>query len=1445
MAILTINGTAADDTIVVTATGADSGSYSINGGPAVAFSGVTQLAVTGGAGNDTLTIVNPTGGLFAPANGISYDGGGQAADSLEILGGVATQLTYTAGATHDAGTLMHTGAAGTQTIDFAGIAPITDTTAAATLVINGTNGNDDISVTDGGLVNGQQTTQVSAATFESIRFANKATVVINGNGGALDTVTFNNPTVAAGLTEMDVTNVNGVTQTGAVNYTNLSFNNTGFVELTLSTNHVTNLAAKVTGGNFFYHDADDITLTSVGGVNGISTNNGGIDIRTGNGAITVANTAAAVDVNAGTNGVILEAGSFGATDFAVQLGAGANVTGTGGVVIVADNIDLAGGATINGGNARVALAPFTSGTQIALGGADGANTLGLTDSELDGISARTLRIGDEADDPISFVSGIAPAGVNQLELFTAADIQDNHVGTDVTVARLVMNAYSGIGVTGTSAGIDTDVSVIEAEAITGGLDISNVGAVVVGGITSDMNGLNVFDSGDLRLTAGGSIELSDIDGLATVLGGAVSGNVFLTASGAGADVSSQVDKDAITAPAGNITVTAARDIVFGTAVTNQDSDVRANGSITLSAGRDIVIGGHADVISDIMNNDTGGGVTATAGRDITIVGSAAGIVAAGNAGADLTLSTGVNGQLSIGALALSSVGSTSGDVTINADRMAIASIVSIFGGQSVTLQPVSSDWGVDLGSTTDVAAQTLELSDAELDSIVTPILRVGSTAMTGTIRVTSQIASDGDYGTLSLRTGGAIIDGTAGEQTDITVDNLALRAGTGIGDSDSLDTKVSNLAFNNSGTGGVNIFNASGLTLAAVDGLAASNAGGFAQVVTEGPLTVATNVTASGLIDLVAEDTAAAGDNVTVLAGTTVRSTGGTVQLAAGDHVIAQAGSTIQSADLLVAYVDFGNVDATIGGTANLNGTVIAPTGVTILGAEDNDVLNGTPLADALVGSYGADLMRGGLGNDDYYVDDAGDAAIENAAEGIDRVLAATHFVLPDNVENLDLLGSDNLQGYGNGLANLITGNSGSNLLDGRAGADAMSGFEGNDAYFVDNAGDTVSENAGEGTDTVFATAHFALSANVENLILQGGADLQGYGNDLVNTLIGNSGSNLLDGRAGADAMTGGAGNDSYVVDNAGDQVVENVGEGADAVFATAHFTLSANVETLVLQGNADLQGYGNTLANTLFGNTGNNLLDGGAGADTMRGGAGNDTYFIDDAGDVIVENPNEGTDTVFSTVHFVLPANVETLVLQGNADLQGYGNTLANMLYGNTGSNLLDGRGGADVMRGGAGNDSYFVDDAGDVIAENLNEGADAVFATAHFALSANVETLVLQGSGNLLGTGNALANGIYGNAGNNTLNGGAGADLLTGNAGNDTFVFNAGQGNGDTVVDFTGNGAAAGDSLQFAGYGAGASFTNVDATHWQVNYNGGTAHDVITFMNGAAIDATDFMFV
>jgi Ca2+-binding RTX toxin-like protein len=221
------------------------------------------------------------------------------------------------------------------------------------------------------------------------------------------------------------------------------------------------------------------------------------------------------------------------------------------------------------------------------------------------------------------------------------------------------------------------------------------------------------------------------------------------------------------------------------------------------------------------------------------------------------------------------------------------------------------------------------------------------------------------------------------------------------------------------------------------------------------------------------------------------------------------------------------------------------------------------------------------------------------------------------------------------------------------------------------------------------------------------------------------------------------------------------------------------------------------------------------------------------------------GIDAVWAFTSYTLADNVEILVLGGNADIDGTGNVLDNIIIGNGGNNVIDGKGGGDAMLGLGGNDTYFVDDVFDHVVEAAGQGTDTINSSISLGLADNVENLNLTGTGNLNARGNGQANAIVGNDGANAIDGGAGADTLTGGLGNDTFIFGPGQANGDTVVDFAGNGPGAGDVLLFSGYGAGADFTYIDATHWQVNYNVYTQHDVITFSNGAGIHVNDVLFV
>ena len=489
------------------------------------------------------------------------------------------------------------------------------------------------------------------------------------------------------------------------------------------------------------------------------------------------------------------------------------------------------------------------------------------------------------------------------------------------------------------------------------------------------------------------------------------------------------------------------------------------------------------------------------------------------------------------------------------------------------------------------------------------------------------------------------------------------------------------------------------------------------------------------------------------------------------------------------------------------------------IGSAFNDILVGNSLDNVLDGRAGADTMSGGAGNDTYIVDNVGDTIVEagSSLTEIDTVISAIDYTLGTNLENLTLWGSDNLNGTGNSLNNVLTGNTGNNILDGGAGADTLIGGTGNDTYIVDNANDVVVETStlANEIDTVLASLSYTLSSNVENLTLTGTGNFNGSGNSLNNVLTGNSGNNILIGGDGLDTMIGGAGNDTYLVDQVGELALiqELANEGLDTLYVNyaptaktgvvdlnsislrniENVTLGAAGAFTVLGNDLNNTLLGNALANNLQGGAGNDLLNGGAGADTLIGGTGDDTYIVDNTNDVIVENANEGYDRVQSSANYVLSANVEAGQLTGNDSLYLVGNDLNNELTGNSADNILDGKAGADTMSGGAGNDTYVVDNVGDVVIElgtSLNE-IDSIVSSVSYTLSNNVENLTLRGSDNLNGTGNFLNNVLTGNTGNNILDGGAGADTLTGNAGADTFVFAAANEMGiglnrDVITDF-----------------------------------------------------------
>ncbi|TPK56152.1 calcium-binding protein [Mesorhizobium sp. B2-4-19] len=272
--------------------------------------------------------------------------------------------------------------------------------------------------------------------------------------------------------------------------------------------------------------------------------------------------------------------------------------------------------------------------------------------------------------------------------------------------------------------------------------------------------------------------------------------------------------------------------------------------------------------------------------------------------------------------------------------------------------------------------------------------------------------------------------------------------------------------------------------------------------------------------------------------------------------------------------------------------------------------------------------------------------------------------------------------------------------------------------------------------------------------------------------------------------MQGGLGNDTYYVDNAGDHVIEVIGQGTDNVQAYVSFNLSGQeLENLQLRSAANINGIGNSVANVIGGNSGNNIIDGLGGADTMSGAQGNDTYYVDNAGDRVVDVAGQGTDNVQAYVSFNLSGQeLENLQLRSSASINGTGNSIANVIGGNSGNNIINGLGGNDTLSGAQGNDSF-------------------VFTTALNALT-NVDTITdFSVADDTIWVDNAIFAAL---GGNGTLTADQFIKNTTGLAGddNDHIIYETDTG----WLSYDSNGSVAGGSTHFATLAANLALTNAD---------------------------------
>ena len=462
------------------------------------------------------------------------------------------------------------------------------------------------------------------------------------------------------------------------------------------------------------------------------------------------------------------------------------------------------------------------------------------------------------------------------------------------------------------------------------------------------------------------------------------------------------------------------------------------------------------------------------------------------------------------------------------------------------------------------------------------------------------------------------------------------------------------------------------------------------------------------------------------------------------------------------------------------------PTGINLIVLTGTAAVQvtGNSAADTLISNTGVDTLVGGSGNDTFVVNNSLDVVQDTTTSTTNTLQSSVSYSLPANVNTLTLIGTAALSATGNSAANILTANSGNDTLTAGAGVATLVGGAGSDTFVVNSASDVVRDTVVGANNTLVSSVSATLGTNINTLVLTGTGSLTGTANNGPDTLISNS---------GVDTLVGGAGNDTFVINNASDVVQDPAPGAKNSINSAVSYTLPSNVNALTLTGTAALVATGNAAsdvltansgADTLVAGTGNDTLISGSGAsvDQLIGGTGADLFVVNNSSDIVTVNGAHGADTIQSSVNYTLPRPVNTLLLNGSANLVGAALSGNNSIIGNSGNDILKAGSGADTLVagsavdtliGGAGSDTFVLNNAGDVL-QSLSTAGNSVVASFNYTLPINVNALILSGTTNLSATGNSLTDSITANGGNDTLTAGTGIATFNSGQGSDLFVIN-----------------------------------------------------------------------